>query len=119
MSYDKEFVKRFVQGFGKTMTLFMIGKKRMHGYAIIKKLEEIYCSEKMPNKIRHPGPSIVYPILHDLEKRGLIKGHWESKGKRKIKYYEITPKGKATIAKIKKMIDEISKIWDKFWREIR
>ncbi|MHC4943676.1 MAG: PadR family transcriptional regulator [Planctomycetota bacterium] len=38
----------------------------------------------------------LYPILHKLEKDGLIRGEWKKEGpKRKRKLYELTDKGRA------------------------
>lgn len=34
----------------------------------------------------------LYPILHRLEKQGVIRGRWEAEGRRR-KVYELTPKG--------------------------
>lgn len=36
----------------------------------------------------------LYPILHRLEKRRLIRGRWDEEGRRR-KIYELTPKGSA------------------------
>lgn len=117
--YDKKIIKGFMRGFGKTMILWMIYKEKLHGYEIMNKLNEFYSLENVHEQIKPPGPSLVYPILHDLEKKGLIEGTWEHHGKRKIKYYEITPKGEATVIKIKYIVEEhISKIWENFWSEI-
>ena len=116
--YDKKIIKSFMRGFGKTMILWMIYKEKLHGYEIMNKLNDFYSLDNVHEKIKPPGPSMVYPILHDLEKKGLIKGTWEYQGKRKIKYYEITPEGEATVLKIKYIVENhISKIWENFWSE--
>ena len=45
----------------------------------------------------------LYPILHKLEKQGLIKGVWSDEGPRgKRKSYSLTTKGKAWLRKEKK-----------------
>jgi PadR family transcriptional regulator, regulatory protein PadR len=116
--YDKKIIKGFMRGFGKTMILWMIYKEKLHGYEIMNKLNDFYSLDNVHEKIKPPGPSLVYPILHDLEKKGLIKGTWEHQGKRKIKYYEITPEGEATVLKIKYIVENhISKIWENFWSD--
>lgn len=116
--YDKKIIKGFMRGFGKTMILWMIYREKLHGYEIMNKLNHFYTLEDVHEKIKPPGPSLVYPILHDLEKKGLIHGTWEHHGKRKVKYYEITPEGEATVLKIKYIVENhISKIWEDFWSE--
>lgn len=57
----------------------------MHGYQLIKILRKLGLGEI------NPGPSTVYPILHSLEKEGLIKAITEEESKRKK--YRITDKG--------------------------
>ena len=45
----------------------------------------------------------LYPILHKLEKQGLIEGVWSDEGPRgKRKSYSLTKKGKAWLKKEKK-----------------
>jgi transcriptional regulator len=42
----------------------------------------------------------LYPALHRLEKRGLIKSEWKtSDNKQRAKYYRLTPPGKRHLAK--------------------
>ena len=42
----------------------------------------------------------LYPALHRLEKRGLVKSSWGlSENKRRAKYYEITRTGRATLSR--------------------
>jgi DNA-binding PadR family transcriptional regulator len=58
--------------------------------------------------------ALLYPALHQLELDGLLKSDWQDgQGKRKRKYYSITPKGKkalaASQAEWKKFIDNMQK----------
>ncbi|MCE4606226.1 MAG: PadR family transcriptional regulator [Desulfurococcales archaeon] len=67
--------------------LLLLASGEMHGYQIIKFLKTIKLGE------RNPGPSTIYPILHRLEKEGLIESVYEKGEKRKA--YRITDKGMA------------------------
>jgi len=40
------------------------------------------------------NPNTMYPLLRDLEGRGLIKGQWEHPDKRSRRYYSITKAGR-------------------------
>ena len=63
------------------------GKK--HGYQLALEIEE---KSDGLFKFNH---GTLYPILHKLEKEGLIKGAWKQEGpKRQRKYYSLTAKGK-------------------------
>jgi DNA-binding PadR family transcriptional regulator len=92
------------------LCLALIKKKSRHGYDIIKEVERMY----KPFGLRPPGGSLVYPALHSLEEKGVIKSHWE---KRK-KVYSITPKGKKEVEDYKKFAKEMMKIRKKFLEEL-
>ncbi len=97
--YDRKLLKGIMRGPVKIMMLWIIGKGRVHGYEIMTKIQGVSpAKDKMP-----PNPSMIYPILHDLEKNGLIEGSWEYHGKRKLKYYEITEEGVNTLSRIRNL----------------
>jgi PadR family transcriptional regulator PadR len=99
------------------MILWMISKKRQHGYEIMSKLSEMYVATKKKKKM--PSPSIIYPALHELEKKGLIKGEWENHGKRRVKYYQITSDGNATLTRIKNIFKKHThQLVDEFWSDM-
>lgn len=107
-----------MRGFGKTIILGMIKKHRLHGYEVMTNINKFYLAHDLDKKMKPLGPSTVYPILHDLEKKGLITGTWEYQGKRKLKYYEITPEGEATIRRIRDIFENnIAKLWEDFWND--
>lgn len=41
------------------------------------------------------NPNTMYPLLRDLEARGLIQGEWEHPDRRSRRYYSITAAGRA------------------------
>lgn len=75
----------------ETLVLTLLRDGPMHGYEMAKEVE------------RRSGGYFVfkhgtlYPILHRLEKEGLIKGRWsagEEEGERPRKYYRLTRAGR-------------------------
>ncbi len=69
------------------LAILFNGKK--HGYQLALELEK---RSEGHFQFNH---GTLYPILHKLEKNGLIKGTWKQEGpKRKRKYYNITAKGR-------------------------
>ena len=117
INYDDYFLKNIMKGFLKLMILWIISKERIHGYEIIKKMKETGNEEN--DQFRGPGPNKIYPILHELEKKELIKGDWELHGKRKVKYYEATDKGINTLEMVKKRPHKnVPPIVKEFWREV-
>ena len=96
--FDRKLVKGVMRGSGPIIMLWLISKKGLHGYEIMTLLHE---SSPFFDKVKMPSASLIYPKLHKLEKKGLIKGSWEHHGKRKVKYYEITPEGMETLNRIR------------------
>lgn len=99
--HERKMIRGFMRGFGKIIILWLISKKPQHGYEIMTQLHE---ASPFSNKM--PSTSMIYPVLHKLEKKGLIKGTWEHHGKRKVKYYEITTEGKNSLDRIKKLVSK-------------
>lgn len=49
----------------------------------------------------------LYPLLHRLEKRGLLKSQAERAGRRTRRVYKITPAGRRTLASAKQKVKEL------------
>jgi len=64
-----------------------------HAYSLIKDIREV--------GIASLRPSTVYALLASMEKKGLVKSHMDTKGKRARRLYQTTPKGMAFIRKVK------------------
>lgn len=115
--FEKKLMKGLMKGFANTMILWLISKKRQHGYEIMTKLHE-----STPYENKMPSASKIYPVLHDLEKHGLVEGSWEHQGKRKVKYYEITEDGRETLSRFRKMAQFARKhktsLWLEFMRDM-
>lgn len=115
--YEQKLIKGIMRGFANTLILWLISQKRQHGYEIMTKLHE-----SSPYESKMPSASKIYPVLHDLERNELIKGSWEHRGKRKIKYYEITKNGEETISRFKIMAQfarkNKSSIWVEFMKDM-
>jgi PadR family transcriptional regulator len=50
------------------------------------------------------NPNTMYPLLRDLEARGLIKGSWEHPDKRSRRYYSLT---KAGAKEYEELLDDV------------
>src|SRR5689334_7030081 len=77
----------------EVLVLSMIERRARHGYEIAKRIEE-----QSQGVVRFHIASF-YPLLYQLERRGLIKGRWiEKPGQRRRRYYRITADGRAVLA---------------------
>lgn len=100
--FDRKLIRGIMRGSGPIVMLWLINKKGQHGYEIMTQLHD---ASPFSEKVKMPSASIIYPKLHQLEKKGLIKGTWEHHGKRKVKYYEITEKGTETLTRIREFFN--------------
>ena len=68
------------------LVLTTLGEGPKHGYQIALDVEE---ESEGAFELQH---GTLYPILHRLEKEGLIEGRWEEEGRRR-KVYGLTERG--------------------------
>ncbi len=77
------------QGTLDLLILKIVAVQPVHGYAIAQRLQQI-----SRDTVQVPGGSL-YPALHRLENRGLIKSDWkETETGREGKFYRLTHKGR-------------------------
>jgi DNA-binding PadR family transcriptional regulator len=72
--------------------LKVLEKEELHGYVIPEKINEFskgYCPS--------PSPGTLYTTLSDLEKKEILQNRLKKSGKRQIKAYKLTPKGKIAL----------------------
>jgi DNA-binding PadR family transcriptional regulator len=90
---DDAFAAALRKGSGEVLILSMIEERARHGYEIAKLVEQ------RSNGALCFHVASFYPLLYQLEKRGLIKGRWVEKvGQRRRRYYRITPDGRRVLA---------------------
>ena len=89
MYSDSMIRKELVAASAEPLILALLSKGESYGYAIIQEV-----------KARSGGhlqwtDGMLYPVLHRMESRGLIKSRWgESETGRKRKYYSLKDEGK-------------------------
>ncbi|MCG6151350.1 PadR family transcriptional regulator [Leptospira bandrabouensis] len=95
-------INEFFSSFIKIHILHHCEKEEIYGVWMMEELKE------HGYKI---SPGSLYPLLKNLEERGLIRSRIEQLGKVKRKFYRITSKGKKELAaakiKLKELIGEI------------
>lgn len=76
--------------------LWLIEELRHHGYRI--------------------GPGTLYPILHSLERRGLLRSSIRREGRAARRLYVATPQGRRTLERAKgKVLELFGEIFEKDW----
>jgi len=66
----------------------------MHGYGITERLQEV------SKEVLSVDEGSLYPALYRMQKRGWLTSRWgKSENNRKARFYSLTPKGRAHLAK--------------------
>ncbi|MEM1538488.1 MAG: PadR family transcriptional regulator [Candidatus Nezhaarchaeales archaeon] len=91
-----ELSKTLMRGFNKPLILWLIEKRDRHGYEIMTEFK------RLTGKSLKPG--ILYPILHDFERKGYITGSWISKGRRRLRCYSITESGRRLLNGVREFL---------------
>ncbi|MEY2714550.1 MAG: hypothetical protein RIT24_893 [Planctomycetota bacterium] len=94
---------QFIRGAGMLAVLKVLEGGELYGYAIVEALG------KTKGEALHLGQSTVYPMLYNLEAKGLVKSRWEDGGARPRKYYSLTKAGKTRLAEDTDQWREITK----------
>lgn len=85
--------RELMRGAGPTAVLKLLQGKEMYGYELVRALEDRSAG------VLQMGQSTLYPMLYNLEAKGLIEASWqESDSGRKRKYYRLTDKGERHLA---------------------
>ena len=86
-------VEQLRKGSTPLLILNVLSREKMYGYQIMRELE------RRSDGYFAMTAALLYPALHQLEIDGLLEGNWqEGQGRRKRRYYTITPKGKKALA---------------------
>ncbi len=86
--------KELVAASAEPLILSLLARDESYGYAIIQDIKA-----RSQNQMQWTD-GMLYPVLHRLEHRGLIKARWaESETGRKRKYYSLKQDGKKALKK--------------------
>jgi len=78
-------IRRLIKKYIEVLILDELSKKELHGYGFIELIRERYGFA--------PSPSMIYPVLKDLMRRGLIEASERFSGSKKVIVYRITDEG--------------------------
>ncbi|MEM2904186.1 MAG: PadR family transcriptional regulator [Candidatus Bathyarchaeia archaeon] len=98
-----EIGRRYVKRFMDIVVLAMLKQTPMHGYDLIAAIHDRF----------HilVGPGALYPVLHSLEKEGLITG--QLSGSRRRTVYNLTDRGRGFL---ERQLRELVKVQDLYSR---
>lgn len=113
-------IKHFSNGLTRNLILWIISKEKIHGYGIMKKLDEFFDFDDLDCDIKNTS-SKVYPILRKMESKGLIVGEWDiNENNKRVKYYTITEDGLLILDHIGRVMKSIADnpSWLMFYKDI-
>lgn len=85
------FASELVKGSTELLVLSLLRGRRLHGYEIIKEIRA-----RSGGHLR-VGEGSLYPLLHRLERDGLVVAEWGGLPTRDRRYYRLTARGEAAL----------------------
>jgi DNA-binding PadR family transcriptional regulator len=92
------------------LVLHLISREPAYGNRLIEEIEAI------TEGVISVNPNTIYPLLRDLEARGLIAGEWEHPDRRTRRFYSITAAGRK---EHKRLRGELEPFLDSVIRSVR
>ena len=81
-----------LQGTLDLLVLKSLSLAPLHGWGISQRIQQL------SRDALRIGQGSLYPALYRLEKKGLIRGEWQTtENNREAKYYRLTPAGQRTL----------------------
>jgi PadR family transcriptional regulator, regulatory protein PadR len=98
------------------LVLHLIGQGPSYGNQLMEKIGG------MTAGVLSVNPNTMYPLLRQLESRGLIEGQWEHPERRSRRYYSLTEDGHAEYARlveeVRPFLDSVKSSIDEIVREV-
>ena len=86
---QKEIQTKLAKGLLDMIALQLIDSQPMHGYQVITKIRKTFGI--------YFGPSTIYPLLANLEKKGYLKSEWNMDSEKPRKVFTITTVGQTML----------------------
>lgn len=94
---------KITRGSAEVAVLALLEEQSLYGFEIAKRIEE-----RTGSSLRFTMASL-YPMLYELEKRGLVKAQWEANpAGRDRRYYSLTTRGR-------KELEPLRREWKEFF----
>lgn len=98
MKFERELLK----GVAPVVVLEILSRGKMYGYELSEAIRQ------RSGDILTLGRGTLYPLLYNLESKGLVTAQWDtSESRRKRRYYSITSEGKHQLARQKQQWQQL------------
>ena len=85
--------RQMMRGAGPVAVLQLLSRGEMYGYELVEALD------RESGGVLAMGQSTLYPMLYNLEAKGLVRSREDTSGARPRRYYRLTPGGKKQLAR--------------------
>ena len=105
--------KDLVAASSTPLVLAILAEGDSYGYAILRRVRELSGGEL------DWTDGMLYPVLHRLERSGLIKSRWvKAESGRQRKYYRVTETGRKQLADERRQWQTVDRTLGKIWMEL-
>lgn len=102
--------KDLVAASSTPLVLAILAEGDSYGYAILKRVREL------SGGVLEWTDGMLYPVLHRLERSGLVESRWErAESGRRRKYYRITEQGREQLADERRQWRAVDETLEKIW----
>ena len=102
--------KELVAASSRPLVLSILARGESYGYEIIQQVRAL------SNDELHWTDGMLYPVLHRLEREGLIQAQWrQSEAGRKRKYYQISAAGRQALQSERQQWQIVNGTLSKLW----
>jgi DNA-binding PadR family transcriptional regulator len=81
------------------LVLHLLAREPAYGNRLIEAIEEITQGTISVN------PNTMYPLLREMEGRGLVEGRWELPDRRTRRFYSVSPAGRREYRRLKAEVE--------------
>jgi DNA-binding PadR family transcriptional regulator len=104
--------KDLVAASSRPIVLSILSRGENYGYEIIRQVREL------SNDSLNWTDGMLYPVLHKLEKQGLIESNWRTTDSgRKRKYYSLKSEGKKVLNTEQNNWKTVNSVLNRLWEE--
>jgi PadR family transcriptional regulator PadR len=98
--------RELMRGAGPTAVMQLLSTGEKYGYELVEALA------RKSNGVLAMGQSTLYPLLYNLEAKGLVKSRLDETGPRPRRFYRLTSKGQ------RKLVADTEQ-WQALWEGLR
>src|SRR5215471_6294282 len=104
--------KELVAASTEPLILSLLSKGESYGYALIQEVK------RLSGEQIEWTDGMLYPVLHRMEREGLIESRWkEAESGRKRKYYSIKKEGRRALKEKSQQWSVIASVLGQLWKE--